>query len=162
YLVTALGLVHVVGGDQHGEAFGRERVDLAPELAPRFWVDARGRLVEQQQLRTGQRAGAEREPLLPAAGQGTGDLLLAALQAEPRNHRARRAARVGKPIDAGDELEVLPHRQVLVQAEALRHVADADLDLVGLGADVVTEAGAVPFVRREQPAQHADGRGLAR
>ena len=67
-LVTALGLVHVVGGDEYGEPFGGERVDLVPELAPRFWIDAGRRLVEQQELRARQRAGAEREPLLPAAG----------------------------------------------------------------------------------------------
>ena len=38
--------------------------------------------------------------------------------------------RVGKAIDAGDELEVLQDRQVLVKAEALRHVADVALDLL--------------------------------
>ena len=48
-----------------------------------------------------------------------------------------------------------------IEAEALRHVADVALDLVGLGADVVAEAGAGALVRREQAAQHADGRGLA-
>src|SRR3954447_11083026 len=53
-LVAALGLVHVMGGDQHGEPVGRERVDLVPELTPRLGIDARGRLVEQEQLRTRQ------------------------------------------------------------------------------------------------------------
>ena len=59
-LVTALGLVHVVGRDQHGEAIGGHLVDLVPELATRLGVDAGGRLVEQQKLRIGKRAGAER------------------------------------------------------------------------------------------------------
>jgi len=40
-------------------------VDLVPEIAPRLGIDAGGRLVEQQQLRVRQRAGAEREPPLP-------------------------------------------------------------------------------------------------
>jgi hypothetical protein len=78
-----------VGRNQHGEAVGGERVDLVPELAARLGVDARGRLVEQQQLGIGQRAGAEREALLPAARQRSGDLLLASGQAEPRNGGAR-------------------------------------------------------------------------
>src|SRR5271165_1092869 len=64
-------------------------------------------------------------------------------------------------VDAGDELQVLPHREVLVQAEMLRHVAYMALDLVGVGADVVAEAGAAARVRREQAAQHADSRRLA-
>ena len=82
-LVAALGLVHVVGGDQHGHALGGELVDLAPELAPRLGVDAGGRLVEQQQLGLGQDAGAERQALLPAAGQLARQLPLAPLQAQP-------------------------------------------------------------------------------
>jgi hypothetical protein len=56
-LVTALGFVHVVGRDQHGEPFGCERVDLVPEIAPRLRIDTGRRLVQQQQLWTGQRAG---------------------------------------------------------------------------------------------------------
>src|SRR4051812_16029517 len=36
------------------------------------------------------------------------------------------------------------------------------LDLVGLRDDVVAEARAAALVGREQPAQHADGGGLAR
>ena len=83
------------------------------------------------------------------------------LQAEPRNHLARGAGGIGHAVKPRDELEVLAHRQVLIQAEALRHVADLALDLVGLGADVVAEAGAGAFIRRQQAAQHADGGGLA-
>ena len=52
--------------------------------------------------------------------------------------------------------------KILVEAEVLRHVADARLDLRGFSADVVTEAVAAAFVGREQAAQHADGGGLAR
>ena len=47
-LVTALGLVHVMGGDQHGQAVRRERMDLVPELAPRLRINTCGRLVEQE------------------------------------------------------------------------------------------------------------------
>ena len=142
-LVAALGLVHVVGGDQHGEAVGGQRMDLVPEFAPRLGVDARGRLVEQQQLRARQRAGAERQPLLPAAGQIARELLLAAGQAEPLDRRARGGNRLCDAVDARDEFQILAHRKILIEAEALRHVADLALDLVGLGADVVAEAGAV-------------------
>ena len=88
-LVTALGLVHVMGRDQHGQPFGRERMDLVPEIAPRLGIDAGGRLVQQQQLRIGQRAGAERQPLLPAAGELAGELLLAAVEADALDHVAR-------------------------------------------------------------------------
>src|SRR4051812_8437914 len=79
-LVAAFGFVHVVGGDKDGEPLGRERMDLVPELAPRLRIDPGGGLVEQQQTWIRQRAGAEREALLPAAGKLAGELLLAAAQ----------------------------------------------------------------------------------
>ncbi len=138
-LVTALGLVHVVRGDQHGHALGGQLVDLAPELAPRLGVDAGGGLVEQQQLRLGEDAGAQRQTLLPAARQLARQLPLAPRQPEPLDGGARLPARVGHAVDAGHELEVLQDRQVLVQAEALRHVADVALDLLVLRADVEAE-----------------------
>ena len=137
-------------------------MDLVPELASRFRIDARGRLVEEEKLRVRQRAGAERKPLLPATRELAGKLRLAAFESKPLDHRARRRCRVGDPVEARDEFQVLAHREILVEAEALRHVADVALDLVRLGADVVAEAGAAAFVRSEQPAQHPDGRGLAR
>ena len=54
----------------------------------------------------------------------------------PSRSMAARASRrgIGQAVDAGDELQVLLDRQVLVQAEALRHVADVALDLVALRA----------------------------
>jgi len=113
-------------------------------------------------LRAWQRAGAEREALFPAAGELPRKLLLAALQSKTLNHVARRALRIGYAIEPRDEFEILPHRQILIEAEALRHVADMPLDLVGVPADVVAEASALAAVGRQQAAQHADGRRLAR
>ena len=52
-------------------------MDQVPELAAGLRVDARRRLVEQQQLRPVQDAGGERQPLLPAAGELPGELVAA-------------------------------------------------------------------------------------
>ena len=161
-LVAALGLVHVVRRDQHGHALGGELVDLAPELAPRLGIDAGGRLVEQQQLGLRQDAGAERQPLLPAARQRAGQLLLAAVQSEPLDGAARLADGIGQPVHARHELQVLLDREVLIQTEALRHVTDVALDLLVVGADVEAQRPAASAVGREQPAQHAQRGGLAR
>ena len=160
-LVAALGLVHVMGRHQRGEPARGERMDLVPELAPGLGIDAGGRLVEQQKLRMRQGAGAERQPLLPAAGQQPGDLVLAAGEAEMLDHLARCLGRLRQPVDARDELQVLLHREVLIETEALRHVADLALDLLGLGADVVAQTSAGALVGRQQTAQHADRGGLA-
>ena len=79
--MAIFGLVHVMGRDQHGDAVGGERVDEIPEPPPRCRLDARGRLVEKQDRRPMQHRAAERQPLLPAAGERRNQRLLAA--AEP-------------------------------------------------------------------------------
>jgi len=48
--MAALGLVHVMTGDEHGEALGGEAVNLFPELAACFWVHPGGGFVEQQKF----------------------------------------------------------------------------------------------------------------
>ena len=55
----------------------------------------------------------------------------------------------------------LAHRKVLVEAEALRHVSDVALDLVGPGCGCRSRGRCRARVGREQAAQHADGGGLA-
>src|SRR5205085_6282793 len=109
----------------------------------------------------GQRAGPERKPLLPAAGEFAGKLRLASRKSEPVDHLLRGAARIAHAIKARDEFQVLAHREILIQRKALRHVTDLALDPVGVAADVVAEAGALTAIGRQQAAQHADRRGLA-
>jgi len=79
----------------------------------------------------------------------------------PLDHLARGTARIAQTVEPCDEFEVFAHREILIQAEPLRHVADPALDLVGVAADVVAEAGALAGVRRQQTAEHPDGGGLA-
>ena len=95
--VAALGLVHVVGADQDRDAAGGERVDLLPELAPRLRIDARGRLVEQQQLRLVEHAGGERQALLPAAGQLARELASRAPRPSCSSARSTAWRRCGTP-----------------------------------------------------------------
>ena len=81
----------------------------------------------------------------------------------PRRSMAARASlrRIGEAVHARHELQVLQDGEVLVEAEALRHVADVALDLLASRADVVAERRAAAAVRRQQPAQHAQRGGLA-
>ena len=64
-------------------------------------------------------------------------------------------------VEPGDELQVLGHRQVAIEAEALRHVADLQPDARRIAQQVHAEAGAAAAIRAQQAAQHADGGGLA-
>src|SRR5262249_7008746 len=102
-LVTALRLVRVMGGDKRRQPVPSERVDLVPEFAPRLWIDASRRLVEQEKLRVWQRAGAGGKPLFPAARKFAGELRLAIAQSEPLDHRACSRRRIGDPVEARDK-----------------------------------------------------------
>src|SRR5262245_2624518 len=159
--VAPLGLVHVVGRYQHRQTLAGQRMDLVPELAPRLGVDTGRRLVKQQELRRMHDTGGERQPLLPAARQRAGQLILPLGEAEPLQRAIDLLADRLQPIEPRHEFEILPDRQVLIEGEALRHVANLELDTVALGDDVEPKAGALPRVRFQQSAQHADGRGLA-
>src|SRR5262249_22640271 len=64
---AARRLVQVAGGEQHQRVAGG-LLEEAPDLRPGDDVDARRRLVEHQQLRTGQERVRNRELLLHAAG----------------------------------------------------------------------------------------------
>ena len=104
---------------------------------------------------------ASAKPLLPSARQRAGQLRAARGQAEAVERRVDRLLAVGNAVHPRDEVEVLLDRQVLVQAEALRHVADLALDRRRVATQVVAKARAFTFVGRQQSAQHADRRRLA-
>ena len=80
----------------------------------------------------------ERQALFPAARQGAGQLALAAGQVRHRDQLGDAPPLLAgrQLIDAGVELEILLHRQVVVEREALRHVADPLLDRLRLARDV--------------------------
>src|SRR5258705_3737415 len=139
----------------------RELVDVVPELAPRSRVDARGGLVEEEEPGLVDEAGGEREALLPAAGERAGELVLARREAEALEGLAHVPLAVRDLVHARHEVEVLLDGEVLVEAELLRHVAHRALDAPGVLRDVVAEHDAMTLVGREEPADHADGGGLA-
>ncbi len=95
--IAVLGFVHVVRGDDDGDAALRERIDQVPEPPARGRVDARGRLVEEQDRRLVQHRAAERQALLPAAGKIVDDRVFPALQVPPCRRRRRAAPSAARP-----------------------------------------------------------------
>ena len=62
---------------------GGQIVDQIPEAPPRFRLDAGGRLIEKQHRRAMQDGAAERQALLPAAGEGSHQRIFPARPARP-------------------------------------------------------------------------------
>ena len=163
-MAAAFCLVEVGCAHQHRLAFlvNQLQNDL-PQLLPRHRIDADGRLIEQQQFgRPYQRAGqpqfllhAPRKP----AGQSRG-------VRPKRRHRhelriAITALLGGDSVQIGVEIEIFLHGEVFIQAEALRHVADARLDLLRIGRHV--DAENLQFARfgAQQPGRQPQQGGLA-
>ncbi len=131
--------------------------------APRDRVDAARGLVEEDDAGPVHHGAGQRQPLLPAARQLAGQPVLLALEARHVDGPGLALAGLGtaQAVDPAEEAEVLPDGEVVVEAEALAHVADAALDALRVLRDVDTEDEPRARGRREQAAQHADGRGLA-
>ena len=164
HAVAAFGLVQVGGREQHAHALAfHQPVHDLPQLAPRHRVDADGRLVQQQQLRRAHQRAGEAQLLLHPARQAPRQARserrkaghLHQLRVAPGALGARHALQVGVQV------EVLPHAQVLVQAEALRHVAQTRLHLERLLRGVEPQHADAPLVGREQSGGEPHQRGLA-
>ena len=126
--VAALGLVHVVRADQHGEPGGGERVDLLPELAPACGsTPAVGSSSSSSCGSCRMQAASARRCFQPPESWPASWRPRA-----PRPSRSSaaldRLAALRHRVDPRDEVEVLAHAQVLPEAEALGHVADLALD----------------------------------
>src|SRR6185436_14763411 len=120
-------------------------------------------LVEEDDSRLVEDRAPERQALTPSAGEIGGEHLLAAAETCHVEHEVASLGepRAGNAVDAAEEGDVLIDGELLVEREALRHVADAPLHAFGIGADV--DAAHRGGARRgpEQAAEHPDGGGLA-
>ena len=116
-----LGLVEVVGGEHDRPAALRLGVHRGPELPPGADVHARGRLVEDQQVRLGQQGQREAQPLLLAA-RALGDLP----PREPGGPSPAQGLVDGQriPVQGRDHGDRLPHGQVVEQPPGLQDRAD--------------------------------------
>ena len=106
----------------------RERsISVRQNASRAIGIDARGRLVENENGRLVQHRDRELQPLLDAErqalGLGVGDVLqVVALRAAPRSDLRSLSAR--QVVKLRVQLEILPHREFAVERKGLRHVAD--------------------------------------
>ena len=163
-LVARLGLVDVLGRDEQRPALVAQPMELVPDSASQERVDARRRLVEEQQRRIVHERAGELEPALHAARQPARATAADVPQVDQLEDLAGPppARAPEHPEQRGDEVDVLADGQVRVQGERLRHVADP---LAGLAAEAARAPRPGPDLaaRRAQGAgHHPDGRRLAR
>ncbi len=129
--VEARRLFHIGGGDDdaHAGPPGADRIDQLPELAPRQRIDARGRLVEDQQVGVVDQRAAQAELLFHAARELAGRPIGEGAQPRARQKLGDSGLALGPalPEELAEELDILEHRQrrIEVLAKPLRHIGDA-------------------------------------
>ena len=163
HALAALGFVEIGGGPDHGHAFIGQRLHHAPQVLAADRVDTHARLVQQQHLRPRHERTGKAQLLLHAAGELAG-------QAFGEGSEPREVQQLGKQIGVAVRIHaaqlriqahVLHHRQVFVQAKALRHVATGDMNGVVVLDHVIACQGDVAGVRHQEAGQNPHQRRLA-
>jgi hypothetical protein len=159
----AVGLVEVLGGEQHRGAGQHARLDRLPHADAGARVEPGSRLVQEQHRRAGDERGREVEPPAHAARVRLGRALGGVGELEALEQLIGARARLGlaEVVQPSDHLQVLEAGQVLVHGRVLARKADMGAQRRGLSHDVEAgDAGAAP-VGLEQRGQDADRGGLA-
>ncbi len=162
--IALFRFLKIVSGHEDRRAAIGQPIDHRPERAPRQRIDARGRLIQKENVRLMHNCSAEGHALLPSSRQAARDLVLLSLEPRKGKHPANLffAVLIRHAVDARKEIEVLANRQVVIQREFLRHVTDALADsfrsqISTCATQLHGSAGQV-----QQPAEHPDGCCLAR
>ncbi len=165
-----LGLVHVVRGEDEGDAALLEAEQAVPDDVPGLRVETGGGLVEDQDVRVVDEAPGDREAALHAAGQRV-DLVVGAL-GELNEVEQLVGALVDQlarqPEVAAVDEQVLAHRQLVVQGVFLRDDAEPGPDRGPVADGVTAENGKITRVSAERHSRacawwrisrHRSGRG---
>ena len=159
--VALFRLVEIGGGPQHADAVAGQILDHGPQFAPRHRVDPDAGFIEQQQVRGAHHGAGQAQLLLhPArqlARQSRGKPAQIGEIEQPVE--ARPAFGRGQSAQIGIQRQVFDHRQVFIEAKALRHVSDHRA--VGVGCRAPEHRGAAP-IGVDQAGQDADQGGFAR
>src|SRR5208337_1658445 len=153
-----------MGGDEDRHAVVAREIDQRPpERIPRDRIDARRRLVENENGGRVQHRDGELKALLDAqrqavrAGVDEGFQVVALEQLfEPGSDFLRR-----QMVELGVQLEILSDRQLAVEREGLRHIADVATGLHIVRAHRLAEQLARAAGRRQEADQHFHRRRLA-
>ena len=125
HAIAAPRFVHVRRRDDGRQALILEAAEQIPELAARDRINARGRLVEKEDVGAMHERAAERELLLHAARERAGAAILERLELHVDRFDLLVLALDGRAEDRGKEHEVFEHAQIRIEREAAGHVADA-------------------------------------
>ena len=123
----AVGLLHVVRGEEHRDAFGFiEGEHVLPHVIARLWVQTDGRLVEEENLGVMKKPARDLEPPLHAAREFSHETVLAVRELHDLEQLLDALAPqlLGKPIQNPVDFHVLPRRKLVIHAGILKDDAE--------------------------------------
>ncbi len=159
-----VGLLQILGGEQHRDAVGHQPAHHAPQVGAAARVEPGGGLVEEEHLGAADQAGGQVEAAAHAAGVGLGGTPAGVGQVEALQQLARACPGVGTghAQQAADHHQVLDAGEHLVDGGVLARQADQRAHLVCLARHVVAADAGGAGVGTQQGRQDAHRGGLAR
>ncbi len=142
---------------------GEQLLQPFPDHVPRLRVEARGRLVHEDQVRVVHQRAGERQAALHAARQfpDTRVLLVREVRELEQPRNAREHFRVRQPEVAAVHDEVLGHGEVRIEVVHLRHDADADARAPGVARHRLSDQHDLAGIGLGEAEATAQGRRLA-
>jgi hypothetical protein len=165
YPVAYLGLVHVMGGHEHGDpVLLWQAGDELPEVRPALGVEPKGWLVQKEHLGPVYETAGHLEPALHTAGVMLYYLVPAFIEPhEPEGIlNARLNFRFPYRVQIGVENKVLISREVLVERGILEYKADGFSNSGGLLHAVVSRNRSIALCWPQESAEYVYRGGLAR
>ena len=155
------GLLEVARREDHEHRLAPLGEELE-DLAARDDVDARGRLVEHEERGLGQERVRDGELLLHAAGEGARRAVAERREAGALEERRGAALELGvvEALQPPGEREVLEDRELALQREHLRHVAEPRLQRRHVAAQVDAEHARLLRLDVEEAGEAAEQRRL--
>jgi hypothetical protein len=159
-----VGLLQVLGGEEDGDAAADQFTDVVPDLAAAAGIEARRRLVEEDQLGASQQGHGQVEAAAHAPRVGRRRLVrrLGEAEAAEQLGDAGGCLALGDVVQVGHQHEVLGAGEQVVERRELAGDADGGPHRDGIGGQVVAGDGDLAGVGGQQGREQVDGRGLAR
>lgn len=161
---TARGLVQIGRRPDDGHAVVAQFADHLPQLLPRQGVHAHAGFIQQQHARRPQQGAGDAQFLLHAAGKASGQTA----GERPQRGEGQQPVEQGiaglalQTAQTGVQAQIGHDGKVFIQAETLRHVADAVGRVRRHLTGGTTEQQGLPRRRFHEPGQQAQQGGLAR
>ena len=159
-----VGLLQVLRRQQHRRALRRQQAHHVPDVVALARVEPGRGLVEEDDGGSADQAGGQVEAPSHAAGVGLRPAVAGLVEAELVQQLAGAGAgvRAGEVQQPGEQLEILPAGQLLVDRGVLAGQADRAADAVGVLHDVAAGDRGGARVGTQEGREDADGGGLAR